>query len=77
LRLAAQEGMTKPYQRSHAMRSRQPSRVIPFPDRQYPAKRPAPSLFNRMQDALDELQICLFAMGILAEFKIKRNEKED
>ena len=59
------------------MKSRQPTRVIPFPDRQYLAQPPTPSLLNRVQGALDELQVCLFALGILAEFNIKRNEKED
>lgn len=59
------------------MKSRQPARVIPLPDRQYPAKSPAPSLLNRVQDALDELQVCLFAMGIIAELKIKRDEEKE
>ena len=59
------------------MKSRQPTRVIPFPDRQHSAQPPTPSLLNRVQGALDELQVCLFALGILAEFNIKRNEKED
>jgi len=59
------------------MRSRQPTRVIPFPGRQYPVKQPSPYLLDRVQNALDELKVCLFALGIFSELKIKRNEKED
>ena len=58
------------------MKSRQPTRVIPFPDRQLSAKPPTPSLLNRVQDALDELRLCLFALGIASELKIK-HQKED
>lgn len=65
-----------PQPKEQAMKSRQPTRVIPFPDRQHPVNPPTPSLLNRVQGALDELQVCLFALGIASELKIKHH-KED
>lgn len=51
---------------------RPPARIIPLPDRTPP---PRPALLRRLGDALSELEICLLALGIAADLKLKRKEK--
>lgn len=51
------------------------STVIQFPEPPRPP-RPQP-IIQRLSKAMEELEFCLLAVGIVAELKIKReNEKE-
>ena len=51
--------------------------VIPLPDRKPQPPKPHLPLVKRLSAALDELEICLLALGIVSELKIVSTHEEE
>lgn len=67
-------GVKPQLQEPNMKKHRTPARIIPFPDSQ---PSPAdPPLFNRLGRVLSELELCLLALGIAADLKLKRKETQ-